>query len=103
MNAETLVALELLHALQHRRLDRDEEEIRDAGAVLGGVAAVIAAGYYLRLLASIWFSPPQAPPQPASGAIVLTASAAAALSFPVLVLALGAIQQWAEWAVGRSF
>jgi NADH-quinone oxidoreductase subunit N len=72
-------------------------------AVVGGLAAVVAAGYYLRLLASIWFSPAQATLQPASGAIVLTASAAAALTFPVLVLALGALQQWAEWAVGRSF
>ena len=72
-------------------------------AVVGGVAAVVAAGYYLRLLASIWFAPSQQTLQPASGAIVVTATTAAALTFPVLVLALGAIQQWAEWAVGRSF
>jgi NADH-quinone oxidoreductase subunit N len=72
-------------------------------AVVGGLAAVVAAGYYLRVLASIWFSPAGATVQPASGAIVLTASAAAVLTFPVLVLALGALQQWAEWAVGRSF
>jgi NADH-quinone oxidoreductase subunit N len=72
-------------------------------AVVGAIAAVIAAGYYLRLLASIWFSPSQQNLQPASGAIVVTATMAAALTFPVLVLALGSIQQWAEWAVGRSF
>ena len=72
-------------------------------AVVGGIAAVIAAGYYLRLLASIWFAPSQQTLQPASGAIVVTASTAAALTFPVLVLVLGAIQQWAEWAVGLSF
>lgn len=72
-------------------------------AVVGGIAAVIAAGYYLRLLASIWFAPAQQTLQPASSAIVVTATTAAALTFPVLVLALGAIQQWAEWAVGRSF
>jgi NADH-quinone oxidoreductase subunit N len=72
-------------------------------AVVGGLAAVIAAGYYLRMLASIWFSPSQQTLQPASGAIVVTATTAAALTFPVLVLVLGAIQQWAEWAVGRSF
>ena len=72
-------------------------------AVVGGIAAVIAAGYYLRLLASIWFAPSQQTLQPASGAIVVTATTAAALTFPVLVLVLGAIQQWAEWAVGRSF
>jgi len=72
-------------------------------AVVGGIAAVIAAGYYLRLLASIWFSSSDKTLQPASGAIVVTATTAAALTFPVLVLVLGAIQQWAEWAVGRSF
>ena len=72
-------------------------------AVVGGIAAVIAAGYYLRLLASIWFAPSDKVLQPASGAIVVTATTAAALTFPVLVLVLGAIQQWAEWAVGRSF
>jgi NADH-quinone oxidoreductase subunit N len=72
-------------------------------AVVGGIAAVIAAGYYLRLLASIWFSPSQTQLQPASGAIMATASAAAVLTFPILVLALGAIERWAEWAVGRSF
>jgi NADH-quinone oxidoreductase subunit N len=72
-------------------------------AVVGGIAAVIAAGYYLRLLASIWFAPPTQTLQPASGAIFVTASVAALLSFPVLVIALGAIEQWAHWAVARSF
>jgi NADH-quinone oxidoreductase subunit N len=72
-------------------------------AVAGGIAAVIAAGYYLRLLAAIWFSPATQTLQPASGAVFITASAAALLSFPVLVIALGAIEHWAHWAVGRSF
>ena len=72
-------------------------------AVLGGVAAVVAAGYYLRLLASIWFTAPAAPMQGPSVAVMTTATAAAALSFPVLVLALGALERWADWAVGRSF
>lgn len=72
-------------------------------AVLGGVAAVVAAGYYLRLLASIWFSAPAAQLQSASGGVMITATAAAALTFPVLVFALGALERWAEWAVGRSF
>jgi NADH-quinone oxidoreductase subunit N len=72
-------------------------------AVTGGIAAVIAAGYYLRLLAAIWFSPATQTLQPASGAVFVTASAAALLSFPVLVIALGAIEHWAHWAVGRSF
>lgn len=72
-------------------------------AVLGGVAAVIAAAYYLRLLASIWFSPPAPQMQAASGVVALTALTAAVLTFPVLVFALGQIETWAEWAIGRSF
>jgi len=72
-------------------------------AVVGGIAAVVAAGYYLRLLASIWFSPPAPAMQPASPIIAVTATAAAVLTFPVLVLALGALERWADWAVGRSF
>ena len=72
-------------------------------AVLGGVAAVVAAAYYLRLLASIWFSQPAAQLQPAGPVIMVTATAAAALSFPVLVLLLGAVERWAETAVRMSF
>jgi NADH-quinone oxidoreductase subunit N len=79
----------------------------DAGlvwlAVVGAVAAVVAAGYYLRLLASIWFSAPTAQLQPASSTIMVTATAAAVLSFPVLVLALGVLEGWAEAAVRMWF
>ncbi len=79
----------------------------DAGlvwlAIVGGLAAVVAAAYYLRLLASIWFSAPAPELQSASGAIALTAVLAAGLSFPVLVLALGVLQEWAETAVRMSF
>jgi NADH-quinone oxidoreductase subunit N len=71
-------------------------------AIVGAIAAVVAAAYYLRLLASIWFKPAAAALQPASSAIVITATAAAALSFPVLVIALGFIQNWAETAVRGS-
>jgi NADH-quinone oxidoreductase subunit N len=71
-------------------------------AIVGAIAAVVAAAYYLRLLASIWFKPAGAALQPASSAIVITATAAAALSFPVLVIALGMIQNWAETAVRGS-
>ncbi|MGD9965501.1 MAG: NADH-quinone oxidoreductase subunit NuoN [Hyphomonadaceae bacterium] len=72
-------------------------------AILGGVAAVVAAGYYLRLLASIWFAPPVAQLQAPSGTIMVTATTAAVLTFPVLVLLLGALQGWAENAVRMSF
>ena len=72
-------------------------------AVLGALAAVVGAGYYLRLVASIWFSPNANALQPATGAIMVTATAAAALTFPVLVFALGWIERWAEAAVRMSF
>jgi len=72
-------------------------------AVLGAVAAVVAAAYYLRLLASIWFAAPAEQLQPATSTIMVTATAAAALTFPILVLALGAIEQWTEAAVRMWF
>lgn len=79
----------------------------DAGliwlAVLGGIAAVVSAAYYLRLLASIWFAPPAPALQRASSTIAITATVAAALTFPVLVLALGALQRWAETAARMWF
>jgi len=75
----------------------------DAGlvwlAVVGAIAAVVAAAYYLRLLASIWFSAPSAQLQSPSGTIMVTATLAAALTFPILVLALGALERWTEAAV----
>lgn len=72
-------------------------------AVLGVVAAVVAAAYYLRLLASIWFSPPAAQLHPAGATIMVTATAAAALTFPILVVLLGVVERWAEAAVQMSF
>jgi NADH-quinone oxidoreductase subunit N len=80
----------------------------DAGlvwlAIVGAIAAVVAAAYYLRLLASIWFSAPTTTPLQGYGpTIAVTATAAAVLSFPVLVLTLGALQSWAETAVRMSY
>lgn len=72
-------------------------------AIVGGLAAVVAAAYYLRLLAAVWFSAPAPALTPASWTIALTASVAAVLSFPILVLALGALGDWAETAVRQSF
>jgi len=72
-------------------------------AIVGALAAVVGAAYYLRLLASIWFSAPAEQLQPATGAIMVTATVSAALTFPVLVLALGAIEQWADAAVRMWF
>jgi NADH-quinone oxidoreductase subunit N len=72
-------------------------------AILGGVAAVLAAAYYLRLIASIWFAAPAPQLNSPSSTIMVTALASAALSFPVLVLLLGALQSAAENAVRMSF
>jgi NADH-quinone oxidoreductase subunit N len=72
-------------------------------SIVGAIAAVVAAAYYLRILAAVWFKPAVAPLQPASGAVVLTSVIAAALSFPILVLMLGAIETWARLAVQTSF
>ena len=72
-------------------------------AVVGGISAVVSAAYYLRVVSALWFKPAAEPLQAPSGAIVLTATAAAALTFPVLVLALGVLQQWAEAAVRGGF
>lgn len=75
----------------------------DAGlvwlAIVGAIAAVVSAAYYLRILASVWFAAPAPALQKVSATVALTATVAAALTFPVLVLALGALQRWAETAV----
>jgi NADH-quinone oxidoreductase subunit N len=72
-------------------------------AVLGGVAAVVAAGYYLRVIAAIWFSPARVALERPSGATIGTALVGSALTFPVLVVALGYLERWAHAAVAASF
>jgi NADH-quinone oxidoreductase subunit N len=72
-------------------------------AVIGGISAVVAAAYYLRVVSALWFKPAAAPLQTASGAVMLTATAATALTFPVLVIALGWVEAWAEAAVRGGF
>ncbi len=64
---------------------------------------MVAAAYYLRLIASIWFAPPAEQLQSPSGTTLVTATAAAALSFPVLVLMLGMVERWVDAAVRMSF
>jgi len=72
-------------------------------AVIGGIAAVISAGYYLRVVAAIWFRPAAEPLERAPAAVIITASAAALLVFPLLLLVLGGMEQWAAAAVARTF
>jgi NADH-quinone oxidoreductase subunit N len=72
-------------------------------AVLGGVAAVVAAGYYLRVIAAMWFAPARITLDRPSGATMATALVGSALSFPVLVVALGYLESLARAAVAASF
>ncbi len=72
-------------------------------AIVGGIAAVIAAAYYLRVLAAIWFKPGGAALQAPSATAMTVAFIGAALSFPILVLALGWLERVANTAVGASF
>ncbi|MGE0045796.1 MAG: proton-conducting transporter membrane subunit, partial [Hyphomonadaceae bacterium] len=71
-------------------------------AVVGGIAAVVAAAYYLRILSAVWFKPSTAALQAPSGATLTTAFVGAALSFPILVVALGWLERWADLAA-QSF
>jgi NADH-quinone oxidoreductase subunit N len=71
-------------------------------AIIGGVAAVIAAAYYLRILSSIWFKPPALVLQPAGGVTLAMASGAALLTFPVLILALNAVSSWMQALIGPT-
>lgn len=73
-------------------------------AVVGAVAAVVAAGYYLRVLATVWFSPPtESEVRPGSGVAATVAIVGAALSFPVLLVFMTGLEQVADAAVLASF
>jgi len=71
-------------------------------AVVGGIAAVVAAAYYLRIIASLWFKSPAPALQRAGTMSVAIASSAALLTFPVLVIALGALSYWIAGALAQS-
>ena len=71
-------------------------------AIVGGVAAVVAAAYYLRILSSIWFKPPASVLQPAGGVTLVMASGAALLTFPILILALNAVSNWMQALIGPT-
>jgi len=72
-------------------------------AVVGAIAAVIAAAYYLRIIAAIWFKPSEATLQAPTAVTMTTAFIGAAMTFPVLVVALGWLERWAQSAVAASF
>jgi NADH-quinone oxidoreductase subunit N len=67
-------------------------------AVLGLVGSVVAAFYYLRLIKAMWFdAAPGRTDAPAPGARLI-AFAAAAFSFPVVLLALVWLDPWTRAA-----
>jgi NADH-quinone oxidoreductase subunit N len=73
-------------------------------AVVGAIAAVVAAGYYLRVLATVWFSPAaESDVRPGSGVAATVAILGAALSFPVLLVLMTGLEQVADAAVRASF
>ena len=73
-------------------------------AVVGAIAAVVAAGYYLRVLATVWFSPAaESDVRPGSGTATTVAVIGAALSFPVLLIVMAGLERMADAAVRASF
>jgi NADH-quinone oxidoreductase subunit N len=72
-------------------------------AVIAVLAAVVAAGYYLKIIATMWMRPAQPAFQSTGGAIALTASAAALLAFPGLAIGFGLLETWANTAAQLSF
>jgi NADH-quinone oxidoreductase subunit N len=72
-------------------------------ALVGAVATVVGAGYYLRVLARVWFAPPAATFDRSAPAVTATAGLAGVLTFPVLALAFGPLQSLSEAAARSSF
>jgi NADH-quinone oxidoreductase subunit N len=71
--------------------------------VFGVVCAVLAAGYYLRLIAIMWFSPATAPQDHVPPVVAVTSGVSAALSFPILAIGVGLLGSWIATAAGTSF
>ena len=65
-------------------------------AVFGLVGSVVAAFYYLRLIKVMWFDPAPGPPTPPPAEARAIAYAAALFSFPVVLVALIAIDPLAH-------
>ncbi|MBU6371700.1 MAG: NADH-quinone oxidoreductase subunit NuoN [Alphaproteobacteria bacterium] len=72
-------------------------------AILAGLATVVGAGYYLRVVKVIWFDAPAPAFDRTGGAVVLTAGVSAALTVLVLVVGAGAVQSWIAISAATSF
>ncbi|MEL7485635.1 MAG: NADH-quinone oxidoreductase subunit N, partial [Pseudomonadota bacterium] len=80
----------------------------DAGlvwlAVVGAVASVVSAFYYLRVIWLIWFDEPAPAFERDSGPVLgLTAAASAALMFPILFIFIGTLRALADQAAASLF
>jgi NADH-quinone oxidoreductase subunit N len=72
-------------------------------AVLAGLATVVGAGYYLRVVKVVWFDAPAPKFDRAGGAVALTANLSAILTIVVFVLFAGVVQSWLTTAARSSF
>ncbi len=71
--------------------------------VLAAIATVVSAGYYLRILAIVWFQPPVGEIERPSGAVAITAGLSTFLVLGVLSIGLGPVARWAVEAARASF
>lgn len=71
--------------------------------VLAAVATVVGAGYYLKVLAIVWFQPSAGEIERSSGAIAVTAGLSSLLTLGVLTVFIGYVTQWAIAASQASF
>jgi NADH-quinone oxidoreductase subunit N len=72
-------------------------------AVLAALCTVVGAGYYLWIIKTVWFDAPVQRLDRPGAVMVATAAAATLLTFPVLVMLLGSIEAWANYAARTSF
>jgi len=72
-------------------------------ALVAGLATVLGAGYYLRVVKVVWFDAPAAQFDRSGPSIALTANLSAILSVFVLVIGAGALQSWIAHAAATSF
>jgi NADH-quinone oxidoreductase subunit N len=79
----------------------------DAGlwplAVIGVLCTTVAAGYYLMLISRLWFRPSDGEVRTVGALNAGVAATAAVLTFPVLLVLLGAVEGAVRLAVERSF
>lgn len=71
--------------------------------VIAAVATVVAAAYYLNIIRVMWMAPPTVAFQRASPIVMATAVIGAVLCFPVLFVAIGQVESWANVAAQSSF